>query len=181
MNSKGESGFICSFDINQARTARQEVLTILNTLEIENLEKEMKNNENLKHKNFTYKKISSIKNMCFILNHTELPASTIYKHLKDNNIHFRYVKKIVPLDVIISENPAEHLKKYLRNKEMGENGSFKICFRSRCSDKYECKENMFKTILDRYKGIKVDLSNPTVSIHVEVIRKYIGFSFVENF
>merc|ERR1712035_175535 len=163
-------GFLCSFDINEARTARKEILTILNTLDLNHSsesEKSSERNSNEKGKpHFSYERLSTMKNMCFILNNTDYSSTEIQKELKERDIRFRFCKKIVPLDVICSQHPSRYLKAYLEDKDI--DTSFKICYRSRFSDK-ECKENIFSTILERYKDKKVDLTNPKYSILVEVV------------
>ena len=213
MNDKTiKKGFLCSFDINEARSARQEILTILSTLktaedaknpteldlatpteqseaeevstngeprELNKLDYKDRQIKNRKHykKSFTFEKIGNAKNLCFIFNNTERQSSEIYQSLKDSKIRFKFVKKIVPLDVIVSSDAAYHIQKYLEHKDIEK--SFRINYRTRYSDK-DPRENIFKTILERYKDIKIDLDNPKYSVCVEVVKKYVGFSLIKN-
>ncbi|KAF7703789.1 hypothetical protein CDIK_0178 [Cucumispora dikerogammari] len=186
INKEKVSGFLCSCDANQARTAKKEILTILNTLDLNKSRSETENliqtskgstTNSCGGSNFVYEKLRSIKNMFIIFNHTKTPPSEILKELNEQKITLSYIKKTIPLDIIVTKDVEYHLKNYLINKEVYK--SFKINFRKRCSDK-DYKENIFQMILKRYEDVKIDLMNPTFTIFVEVVTKFVGLSVIRN-
>lgn len=168
-----KEGFLCSFDINQARMAKKEILVILSTLNTNN---NSLIDNSINKNNFIIEKLGSIKNMCIIFNKTNQKPTEIKKELDNQLFKFKYIKRIVPLDIIITKDYKKHLKEYLINKDI--EGSFKIFYRSRCSDK-DIKDDIFQIILKRYEDKKVDLVNPSYGIYVEVVTKYIGFSVIK--
>lgn len=119
--------------------------------------------------------LDEYKSVMLIENKTNLPSTHLYNKMREMDMKFFNVQRILPLDLITSlESPQ--IASYIMNSKI--NGRFKILFEGRlCCTK--TKEAIFKIIIPLVKS-KVDLVSPEFIIVVQAFKKHIGISVVKG-
>jgi len=100
--------------------------------------------------------------------------------IREDSKFFKFILKIVPIDFVCETNPKiirqivnEHYKTYIR-----ENDTFKINLKRRKHEQIE--RNSFIEIIAKNITNKVNLNNPNKIIHIEILGKYTGVSFLTH-
>lgn len=135
--------------------------------------------EELKQANFKLCLFKNVCNIYFLENLSNVDINTLFKELENKN--HKYTHRILIMDIftVYSQLFNDILRAYIANKvsktEMDKQ-SFKILFKQRCSD-FDVKSALFESILYEMKRFKVDLDNPNIVIHVQIVKNYIGVYF----
>lgn len=179
------SGFFIFCDINKENKAFLEFINSTLTLNLYRIPKtsfplidfESVLQSELKYfkddKKFTL--IDKYKSFILVKNKTNVLPSTIYKRIVKLNIKFKYVARIVPMDLLTSFDPSL-ITNYIMATSF--NGTYKILFEGRLYEK-EIKERLFQIIIPLIK-CKVQLNNPEFLIVVQAYKKQIGITVIKN-
>lgn len=181
-----KNGFFVSCKKGKESKAYKELVTILNSvfqsvdtqpdytslnvsLEIENEIKIMK--ATFFSVYFTYKSIF------YVSNTSPLYPSRLFSLLKEKNVLFEYVHRIVPLDRFVTYNEEVFIK-CLDN--IDKNLSFKIDYEERFAPK-DMKNKIFDFVTNYLKGMRVNLVQPDYIILIQVLKTDIGFTVLKDF
>lgn len=166
------SGFLFTFNAVNFDRAVEEMRNFL-ALEYFNLTKKKEIFEKFAEY-FEFKKI--IKNVILVKNLCKIDdVFLIYAKTKEHN--FKRVHKIIPLEILISNNYMEKIMHFFEHKKM--TGTFKIIFKKRFTD-LDLKEDIFNFLSKKYSENQVNLTNPDNEIIIEVNKKVVGLSLIKK-
>jgi tRNA(Ser,Leu) C12 N-acetylase TAN1 len=143
--------------------------TVLLKSEIE----ELKNQQN-------FVLVEKCKSILIIKNQSECLPSNIYKWIRREEVSFRYVLRIIPLDLIIKslslQSEIPKISTYIKNNKF--NDSYKILFEGRfCAT--DLKEKLFEIIIPLV-STRVNLTNPDFIIVIQSFKSLTGICAIEN-
>lgn len=119
---------------------------------------------------FTYKSI------LYISNTSSFTPTSMFFYLKNKNVFFQYIQRIVPIDKFFQLNENN-----IFNQISLLNGftSYKILYEERFAP-VETKTKIFGIITSNL-NMKVDLMTPEIEIIVQVLKTHVGMTILHRF
>ena len=119
---------------------------------------------------YTYKSI------LYISNTSSFSPTIMFLYLKNKNILFQYIQRIVPIEKFFQFNEKNILNELT---SLNEFTNYKILYEERFAPN-EIKNKIFELIISNI-NLKVDLKTPEIEIIVQVLKTHIGMTILKNF
>lgn len=120
-----------------------------------------------------FTKLDGYRSILWVSNHSEMRPSAICARMRELDVRFDHIRRVMPLDIITGFDP-EQIRRYILGSYAG--GSFKIQYEGRLCDS-ETRERVFGVILPLMTG-KVVLDAPEYVVVVQAFRGHLGVSVV---